>query len=395
MTEHWLWFIRAYKMKLTLKAAHSSRSLRQTIRHMKTLLFIAILTAAAPAFSQDESFPVGTIEFYGHTGVDVKVVRDTLPLREGDKLSQASKQRMVARVKRAIRKALGYEPTDVTAVCCDDRGRLIVYIGLPGKWVQQSLYNPSPRGSDRLPSAALKVQRDVEKAWLNAMKKGVSGEDDSKGYALSLDPDARTKQLAQHAYVARNSSMVARVLTSARNVEHRQIAAEMLGYADRSPEQIAALIHASHDVDDGVRNNAIRALVVLARSSSEVPAMIHGECFVGLLNSGIWTDRNKSGELLSVLTAQRDPRLLTCLREQSLTSLIEMARWSNPGHAHAARLMLGRIAGIDETTLIGMIERNEVEPIINAVTTQKNDGAGDGQRCPPCTTLKSIPSSPR
>ena len=294
---------------------------------------------------------------------------------------------MVRRVKKAIRKATGREVSDVAPVCCDNSGKVIVYIGLRAKPVGQTLYNPSPRGSARLPRAALRLHKDVEKTWLKAMEKGVSGEDDSQGYALSLDPETRTKQLALHAYVARHAPVVRRVVESARNVEQRQIAAEMLGYADRSSEQIAALIRASHDVDDGVRNNAIRALLVLARSSSEVSAIIPGECFVGLLNSGVWTDRNKSAELLSVLTAKRDPQLLTCLREQALTSLVEMAHWSDPGHADSSRLMLGRIAGIEEPTLIAMIERKEVEPIVNALTTQKNNGE-NAKGCPLCKALK-------
>jgi len=354
---------------------------------MKILILIAILTAAAPALAQDESFTIGAIDFYGRDGIHIDLIRAALPLREGDQLSRASKARMVRRVKKAIRQATGREVSDVAPVCCDNRGRLIVYIGLRGKSVGQTLYNPSPHGSARLPPAALKIYRDIEKALLNAIEKGVSGEDDSRGYALSLDPGTRTKQLALRGYVTRHSPIVMRVLTSARNVEHRQIAAEMLGYADRSPEQIAALIHASHDVDDGVRNNAIRALVVLARSSPEASASIPGECFVGLLNSGLWTDRNKSAELLSVLTARRDPTLLTCLHEQALTSLIEMARWSFAGHAQSARLMLGRIAGIDEKTLIGMVERKEVEPIINALMTQQSNGE-DAKRFPLCKALK-------
>jgi len=353
---------------------------------MKILVLIAILTAAAPALAQDESFTIGAIDFYGRDGINIDLIRAALPLREGDQLSRASKERMVRRVKKAIRQATGREVSDVAPVCCDNRGRLIVYIGLRGKSVGQTLYNPSPHGSARLPPAALKINRDIEKALLNAIKKGVSGEDDSRGYALSLDPETRTKQLALRGYVTRHSPIVMRVLTSARNVEHRQTAAEMLGYADRSPEQIAALIHASHDVDDGVRNNAIRALVVLARSSTEASASIPGECFVGLLNSGLWTDRNKSAELLSVLTAHRDPTLLTCLHEQALTSLVEMARWSSPGHADSARLMLGRIAAIEETTLIAMITRKEIEPIINTLTTQKNNG----DNTKPCLLCKAL-----
>ena len=354
---------------------------------MKILTLIAILTAAAPAFSQ-ESLTIGAIDFYGRDGVNVDLIRAVLPLREGDQFLRGSKERVARRVRKAIRKATGLEVSDVAPVCCDDRGRLMVYIGLRGKSVGQTLYNPSPTGSTRLPAAALRVHQNVEKAFSKAMEKGVSGEDDSKGYALSLDPETRAKQLALHAYVSRNSPMVMRVLASARNVEQRQIAAEMLGYADRSPEQIDALIRASHDVDDGVRNNAIRALVVLARSSSEVSAIIPGECFVGLVNSGLWTDRNKSAELLSVLTAQRDPQLLTCLREQALTSLVEMARWSNPGHADSARLILGRIAGIDEKTLTAMVERREVKPIIKGATTHQKNADDAKLDCPPCAARK-------
>ena len=354
---------------------------------MKILILIAILTAAAPVRSQDESFTVGAIDFYGRDGVNVDLIRAALPLRVGDQLSHGSKERIVRRVKKAIRQATGREVSDVAPVCCDDGGKLIVYIGLRNRSVNETLYNPSPRGSARLPRAALKINRDIEKTLLKAIEKGVSGEDDSQGYALSLDPETRTKQLALRAYVTRNSAIVMCVLASARNVEHRQIAAEMLGYADKSPKQIAALIRASHDVDDGVRNNAIRALVVLARSSSEASASIPGECFVGLLNSGLWTDRNKSAELLSVLTAHCDLTLLTCLREQALTSLVEMARWSLPGHANSARMMLGRIAGIDEKTLVGMVERKEVEPIVNALTSRQTNGEG-AKRCPVCTALK-------
>ena len=72
----------------------------------------------------------------------------------------------------------------------------------------------------------------------------------------------------------------------------------------------------------------------------------------------------------------------------ALKALVEMARWSYRGHADSARLMLGRIAGIDEKTLIEMLERQEVEPIINAVTTQKNNG--ENARCgrPLCSALR-------
>ena len=43
-----------------------------------------------------------------------------------------------------------------------------------------------------------------------------------------------------------------------------------------------------------------------------------------------------------------------------------MARWENPGHAYAYRVLLGRIAGLDENQTQQLIEKGRVE-IIAAV----------------------------
>ncbi|HKW98685.1 MAG TPA: hypothetical protein VJN43_13190 [Bryobacteraceae bacterium] len=71
-----------------------------------------------------------------------------------------------------------------------------------------------------------------------------------------------------------------------------------------------------------------------------------------MINSGIWTDRNKGSFALDELTRAGDPRLLEALRATALDSLIEMARWRSTGHAIPARVVLGRIAGIPEDRLL-------------------------------------------
>lgn len=338
---------------------------------MKSLPLVLALALAAQAFSQDRSVAVGHIDFYGHAGLAPDRLRAALPVREGDRLSPEAKEQTVDRIKQAITQAAGRAPTDVATICCDDRGRLVIYVGLPGASVRQIRYNPAPRGSARLPPAAIKAYREADQAWSDAMRRGVYGEDDSRGYALSLDPEARAKQLALHTYAARHAARVRRVLESARDAGQRRIAAEVLGYAGLSRAQVRALARAGRDVDDGVRNNALRALGVLARSSARAAALIPADGFVEMLNSGTWSDRNKSAGLLSTLTARRDPQLLGLLRARALSSLVEMARWHFPGHADGARLMLGRIAGVEEKSLAEMVARGEIEPIISAVTTQR------------------------
>jgi hypothetical protein len=338
---------------------------------MKSLPLILIITLSTLTFAQDQSVTVGSIDFYGYDGLDLDRVRAVLPLREGDKLSRDARDKTIDAIKRAVKQTLGREPSDVATLCCDERVSLQIYIGLLAARAQHIHYNPAPHGSISLPPIAIKVFTEADEALSNAIGRGVFGHDSSKGYALSLDPEARAKQLALHDYAARNASLLRRVLKSAQDAGQRRIAAEMVGYTGVSREQLSALVRASRDVDADVRNNALRALGVLASSNPRVVARLPSESFIELLNSGIWTDRNKSALVLSVLTERRDTRLLARLRAQALGSLVEMARWHSLGHASTPRLILGRIIGIDEKELTKMVERGEIEPIIKALSPRK------------------------
>lgn len=174
-----------------------------------------------------------------------------------------------------------------------------------------------------------------------------------------------------HEYAARHEAVVRSVLRSSADAEQRQIAAQLLGYANQSERQIAELVRASRDPDDLVRNNATRALSVLASSSPRVAARIPAARFIELLNSGHWSDRDKAGSLLVELSEQRTPKLLAALRAQALQSLLEMARWRSPGHAYYARVLLGRMAGIEETRLQKLaLDNRQVDLIIKAVERQ-------------------------
>ncbi len=65
-------------------------------------------------------------------------------------------------------------------------------------------------------------------------------------------------------------------------------------YTDR-----LSMVRAARDSDEEVRNNATRALSVLVRSNAELGRDIQPDAFIGMLNSGSWTDRNKSASLMS------------------------------------------------------------------------------------------------
>lgn len=62
----------------------------------------------------------------------------------------------------------------------------------------------------------------------------------------------------------------------------------------------------------------------------------------------MWSDRNKAAGALMALSDSRAPQLLATLRNEALAPLAEMARWESDGHATAAFLILGRIAGYSD-----------------------------------------------
>ena len=175
-----------------------------------------------------------------------------------------------------------------------------------------------------------------------------------------------------HEYAAQHEDVIRDVLRSASDANQRQIAAELLGYTDQSDRQINDLVWASHDPNSGVRNSATRALTVLAKSDPKVAGRIPAAGFIKMLNSGEWTDRNKAGALLIELSKGRDPKLMIQLRSRSLQSLVEMAKWRSAGHGFFARVLLGRMAGIEETRLQRLaVANDQVDVIINAVRRKR------------------------
>jgi HEAT repeat protein len=170
--------------------------------------------------------------------------------------------------------------------------------------------------------------------------------------------------LAIRDYALRNERLILQVLSSSSDARHRAIAAQMLGYCRQSGEQIDALVRASLDENDNVRNDAVRALYVLAGAKPKLAERIPAEPYIRLLRSGSWSDHNKASLLLMALTKTRDAKVLEALRNGALDALIEMARWRSAGHAEAALLILGRLADIGDDELNRLIEAHQGERII-------------------------------
>lgn len=342
---------------------------------MKSALLLIVLLSSplaagrtAPAQAELREARVRLIDFFGYAGLDVDRVRAAMPIREGETFpTLVALKATRPKIEEAVRRVTGRPATDVDFVS-PGRGEWFVYVGLSGRNVNSLSYNRAPKGTARLPREAVDVYKQAEAAFFSAMERGATGDDHSKGYSLSPDDATlRAKQLAMHEYAARHEDVIRVVLRSSADVEQRRIAAEMMGYANQSRRQIAALVRATRDPDDSVRNNSTRALMVLANSDPKAAASIPAAGFVEMLNSGTWTDRNKGSGLLLALSRWRAPKLLASLRAQALDSLIEMARWHETGHASAAWMILGRVGGIEEEQLAKLASDNtHVDVIIDA-----------------------------
>lgn len=311
---------------------------------MNWIILLALLLPAP----QDSQFPpIGIIDFYGLRSVSERQVREALQIKEGDP-SPSSSDRKEA--KRRLESLPGVAEADVNLVCCD-AGKAILFIGIREKGAPSIQFRPAPQGKIRLPQDVVQAGDDLLKAWTAAVLKGNSSEDDSQGHALSTDPALRAAQERFITFAARDLKLLRDVLRHSADAEHRALAAEVIAYTANKQAIVNDLVEATRDPASGVRNDATRALVVLANSNQQTtrrPIKIPLRPFIEMLNSIEWTDRNKSSGALDALTYKRDPAILSELRQKALPSLIEMARWKSSGHAGASFFLLGRVAGFPE-----------------------------------------------
>lgn len=308
---------------------------------------VATLLSVAACAAQPT---IRAIDFFAYTGVDIDELRSNLSIRPGDPWTSETNQVL----RSELQELLGRGPSDVTAVCCDENGKRLVYIGLADGSGARLRLNPEPTEPLELDADLVLLYDRFEEAVRQAVSRGegLVVEDRSLGYPLSDDTDVRALEQRIREYARSNSSQLLAVCRKSSNARHRGIAIDAIGYGAHSADQIEALTHSALDPDPTVRNNAIRALSVLASSQVELQAPIPYAVFVDLLASSVREDRTKSVVLLAELTEGRDPAVLGAILQRALAPLVECARWSWSGHAYHARVILGRIAGLDEAIVL-------------------------------------------
>lgn len=330
---------------------------------MKTFVCVVCLILFFASVKAQDAPPVGIIDIYGLRTISPEQIRQSLQIKEGDSLNISK-----AALEKRLLKIPNVERVSVSRICCDDiNHRNILYVGIAEKGTKVFKYRSEPRGKIRLPAEIVKTGDEFDKAVRQAVLKNDASEDDSSGHALFNNAEARKIQLSFISFANQNLLLLRRVLRESSDAEQRALATEIIAYYQDKNLIVNDLVYAVDDPDEGVRNNAMRAVGIIARYAIDNPAKkikVPYEPFVRMLNSLEWTDRDKSSLVWFGLTANRDAEMLAALRREALPSLIEMARWKNPGHAIMSFFVLGRVANLSEDEIGKLWEAGNREALI-------------------------------
>ncbi|MDF2774859.1 MAG: hypothetical protein K0S86_4359 [Geminicoccaceae bacterium] len=314
--------------------------------------------------------PVGSVDFYGVRKTPIAQVRDALGIAVGDSLSALT----LLMVPGRLADIPGVMSAAIDPVCCED-GKTMLYVGIAEEGAPELGLRAPPDGASRLAPDVVATGHALSLARERAIMRGITREDVSEGHSLMSDSAARALQLRYVALAARDLDSLRTVLRTSADPDHRALAAEVLGYAADKRSVVDDLVFAMRDPSAGVRNSATRALALIAGLSQKRPDLgirVPYEPFVDLLNSLTWSDRNKASLALMQLTETRDAAALAALKTRAFDSIVDLARWTNPGHAMPGIFMLARIAGIPDGDAYAMFERGEREKIIDAATKARS-----------------------
>jgi hypothetical protein len=349
---------------------------------------LMIAWVALPAFGAEDKSIAG-IETYGLHRVAQKSILDAAGLQVGGSAptSRQQQQAIVQRIERVpgVRRAalvvvtVPYPAGAAAAGTGGTAPRPIVYIGVQESGRPDVAFRAAPTGNVVLPKSIIDTYADFDRAFLKSVGHGDFSEDDSNGYALLGDEAARTVQRKFVGLANQHYDLLIEVLRKAKDANQRAMAAWIVAYANDKRRVAADLIIGTRDPNDEVRNNAIRGLSVLigyARKHRDLAIDVPTDWCFDLLESLQWTDRNKVMAVLDEITADRHAAIYPKLRQRSLPTLIEMARWKFAGHAVMAFELVGRIAGLSDPEIFKAWDGGQREQVIaRALQSQSTDPA--------------------
>jgi hypothetical protein len=305
---------------------------------------------------------IGEINFYGLHKIAPDRILSALKVHPGDRLP-ASKGDMEDRIEEIS----GIVLSNVQVICCDGP-RVTLFIGIEERGAPHAGFREDPSGAGTLPPDLTDAYNWFAEALSRAAAGGRAGEDLSAGHSVMDDPETSALQRRFLELVPTAIPELRDVLRESADAGQRAAAATLIGYAPNKAEVIDDLQYALQDPSASVRANALRSLTAIAILASQQPKLeihIAPTWLVELLHSVVLSDRVEAVQGLLALTegSSADP-VLDLIRERSLASLIEMARWKTPSYALPPFVLAGRLAGVSYVDTLQQWASGDREPLL-------------------------------
>jgi hypothetical protein len=349
---------------------------------LRTIILVAAACVAVLCFKvysagrelvtfRDARPRIATIDFYGLQHVTVSQLKAKLRLQVGntapvvfqyqpDLFTRLAGFLLGINTSQALESKLheipGVRDAAIAVVQAEDPHRGALFVG-----ISEDSAVPARRafhGNAVLPEAVASLYDRHSEAFGSAVANPSPDfdEDDSRGYSLFTDPAMRALEESAIAFAQapQNRAAALTVLRTSTDMQQRRGAAWLLSYGPDPQQTANAMLDALDDPDNDVRNTVCRELAVLADYGLKHPALkvrIAPDPFIQMLNSVIWTDRDKAMAVLDPLTAARDSDTLMLLKRSGLASLDEMARWDADSYARMAFTLIGRIAALADADI--------------------------------------------
>jgi hypothetical protein len=306
---------------------------------------------------------IGIIDFYGVRKANHDRLSKALGVSAGDPMPPSK-----SAVEEKLETVSGVARARVEAVCCA-AGGAILFVGIEERGAPHSEFRPLPAKDVSLPAPILETYAEFLRAVEAAARRGQSSEDLIEGHSRMADPACRELQQRLVTLAGEHVAALRDVLRNSVDDEQRSTAAAVIGYVPKNKKRMVVddLQYALQDSDDAVRGNAARTLTafaVLARQDPEQGIKVSPTWLVEMLNSIVWSDRNKACLALLHLTEDRNSDVLALVRDRALESLAEMARWNSLAHALPAYILLGRAGGVAEADIHSAWEAGDRERVI-------------------------------
>jgi hypothetical protein len=194
-------------------------------------------------------------------------------------------------------------------------------------------------------------------------------EDLTAGHSLMRNLECRSYQMRFIEIAAGQMQVLRAVLARSADPAQRAAAAYIIGYALNKRAVIGDLQAALRDPVPAVRMNAataLRAIAVLGRDKS-LGITIPATWFVEMLNSVVLADRLAGSRTLNLMYGEFSEGTVAQIKERTLASLFEMARWRHLQHALPPYLLLGRVSGIAEKEMAAAWEAGEREQMLERI----------------------------